>query len=56
LEGCAFNSCDFDGSTFAGCSFRGVEFIDCDVDRLVVNGINIGNLLRLAMGDIGGAI
>jgi uncharacterized protein YjbI with pentapeptide repeats len=53
LEGCAFDSCDFDGSTFSSCSFRGVELINCDVDRLMINGINVGNLLRIAMGRLG---
>lgn len=48
MEGCAFDECEFDGSVFSGCSFRGVELINCDVDRLVINGINIGNLLRIA--------
>ena len=51
FEGCAFNSCDFDGSTFVACSFRGVELINCDIDHLMINGINIGNLLRITMGD-----
>jgi uncharacterized protein YjbI with pentapeptide repeats len=50
LEGCSFDETDFDGSTFSGCSFRGVEFVNCDVDRLIINGVNIGNLLRLLTG------
>ena len=55
LEGCAFDETDFDGSTFSGCSFRGVELVNCDVDRLIINGINIGNLMRLLTG-LGGKI
>ncbi|RZB13784.1 pentapeptide repeat-containing protein [Streptomyces sp. F001] len=54
FEGSAFDDCDLDGATFTGCSLRGVEFTNCDVDRLVINGINIGNLLRLLHGTQGG--
>jgi len=54
IEGCAFDECDFDGTTFSGCSFRGVELINCDIDRLTINGLNIGNLLQIAMGTQGG--
>jgi uncharacterized protein YjbI with pentapeptide repeats len=54
FEGTAYDGCDFDGAVFSGCSFRGVEFANCDVDHLVINGINVGNLLRVAMGDLGG--
>ncbi len=55
LEGCAFNSCDFDATTFAGCSFRGVEMINCDVDKLIINGVNVGNLLKIVLSDLGGS-
>src|SRR5436309_2971696 len=48
MEGCAFDECDIDGSVFSGCSFRGVELVNCDVDRLIINGVNIGSLLRIA--------
>jgi uncharacterized protein YjbI with pentapeptide repeats len=47
FESAAIDECDFDGSTFTGCSFRGVELVNCDVDRLVINGLNIGALMRL---------
>ena len=56
LEGCAFDDTDFDGSTFSGCSFRGVQLVNCDVDRLIINGVNIGNLLRLLSGPVGGKV
>jgi uncharacterized protein YjbI with pentapeptide repeats len=42
LEGCAFDPRDFDGLTFSRSSLRGVELINCDVDRLVINGVNVG--------------
>jgi uncharacterized protein YjbI with pentapeptide repeats len=54
FEGCGFDDSDFDGSVFSGCSFRGVELINCDVDHLVVNGVNVGALLRVAQGALGG--
>lgn len=54
LEGCAFDECDFDGAIFSSCSFRGVEFSNCDIDKLVINGVNIGNLLRVTLGNAGG--
>jgi uncharacterized protein YjbI with pentapeptide repeats len=54
FEGTSFDGCDFDGAVFSGCSFRGVEFANCDVDHLIINGINIGNLLRIMMGEVGG--
>ena len=50
FEGAVFNDGDLDGAAFIGCSMRGVQLINCDVDRLVVNGVNIGNLLRLLQG------
>ncbi|WP_203819617.1 pentapeptide repeat-containing protein [Paractinoplanes ferrugineus] len=53
FEGAAFDEGDFDGATFTGCSMRGVELINCDVDHLVVNGVNVGNLLRLLLGEEG---
>lgn len=54
FEGTAFDACDLDGAVLSGCSLRGVELINCDVERLVINGVNVGNLLKLAMGDVGG--
>jgi uncharacterized protein YjbI with pentapeptide repeats len=54
MEGTAFDNCDLDGAVLSGCSLRGVELINCDVDRLIINGINVGNLLRISMGEIGG--
>ena len=54
FEGCAFDDTDLDGSTFSGCSFRGVELINCDVDQLIINGTNIGSLMRLLSGPMGG--
>lgn len=54
FESCSFDDCDFDGATFSGCSLRGVEFINCDLDRVIVNGMNIGALLRLISGPAGG--
>lgn len=54
LEGCAFDDSDFDGTTFSGCSFRGVQLVNCDVDHMVINGVNIGNLMRMLSGPIGG--
>lgn len=53
FEGSSFDDCEFDGATMTGCSFRGVELVNCDVDRLVINGVNIGSLLRLLTGPIG---
>jgi uncharacterized protein YjbI with pentapeptide repeats len=54
FEGCAFDDVDLDGSTFSGCSFRGVELINCDVDQLVINGVNVGSMMRLLQGRTGG--
>jgi uncharacterized protein YjbI with pentapeptide repeats len=54
LEGCAFDDCDLDGSTFSGCSFRGVQLINCDVDHMTINGVNVGSLMRLLSGPLGG--
>ncbi|WP_182903497.1 pentapeptide repeat-containing protein [Microbispora sp. H10830] len=54
FEGASFDGSDLDGATFTGCSLRGVELINCDVDRLVINGINVGNLLRMLHGTPGG--
>jgi uncharacterized protein YjbI with pentapeptide repeats len=53
FEGAAFDEGDFDGAIFTGCSMRGVELVNCDVDHLVVNGVNVGNLLRLLLGEEG---
>jgi uncharacterized protein YjbI with pentapeptide repeats len=54
LEGCAFDDCDLDGSTFSGCSFRGVQLINCDVDHMTINGVNVGSLMHLLSGPLGG--
>lgn len=54
FEGSAFDDDDFDGSTFTGCSFRGVELLNCDVERMTINGVNVGALLRLLHGTAGG--
>ncbi len=55
LEGVAFDNCDLDGSVFTGCSFRAVELVNCDIDKLIVNGINVGDLFRfLTHGQKGG--
>lgn len=54
FEGTSFDGVDFDGATLTGCSLRGVRLINCDVDQLVVNGINVGSLLRLLHGTEGG--
>lgn len=53
FEATSWDECDFDGSTFTACSFAGAEFVDCDVEQLVINGINIGNLMRLMRGEGG---
>lgn len=50
LEGAALDAADLDGAIFTGCSFRAVELVNCDVERLVINGINVGTVLGLMMG------
>jgi uncharacterized protein YjbI with pentapeptide repeats len=47
LESCTFQACELDGSLFDGCSLRAVELRDCDVEGLVINGIRVGELLKL---------
>lgn len=36
----------FEGCYFDRCSLKGAKFSNCNVDGLVINGINIGNLLK----------
>jgi len=47
LESCHFQGCEFDGSMIENSSLRGVELRNCDVDGLVINGINVGSLIKL---------
>jgi uncharacterized protein YjbI with pentapeptide repeats len=49
FEGSSFHGCDFDGSLLENCSLRGVELRDCDTEGLVINGIRVGDLFKLAM-------
>jgi len=52
LDGAAFDDADLDGAVFTGCSLRCVRLVDCDVDRMVINGIQVGSLLRLLHGSM----
>jgi uncharacterized protein YjbI with pentapeptide repeats len=47
LESCTFNRCELDGSLFEGCSLRAVELRGCDVEGLIINGVRVGDLLKL---------
>ena len=56
---CLFSETNFEGSSFSGCDFdgcawrrqlRGVELSNCDVDGLVIDGVNISELLRQLAG------
>jgi len=47
FEGSEFSNCEFDGTLFDNCSLAGVQLRNCDVDGLVINGVRIGELLRL---------
>lgn len=57
---CLFHETNFESSTFAGCSFeacvivngslRGAELRNCDTEGLVINGVNIGELLKQFTG------
>jgi uncharacterized protein YjbI with pentapeptide repeats len=49
FEGSSFFGCDFDGSLLENCSLRGVELRDCDTEGLMINGIRVGDLLKLAI-------
>jgi uncharacterized protein YjbI with pentapeptide repeats len=47
FESAQFNACEFDGAVMENCSFRAVQLRNCDVEGLVIDGINIGSLLKL---------
>lgn len=47
FESAQFNACEFDGAVLENCSLRAVQLRNCDVDGLVIDGINIGSLLKL---------
>jgi hypothetical protein len=57
---CLFSETNFEGSSFSGCGFdacvventslRGAELRNCDVEGLVINGVNVGELLRQITG------
>jgi uncharacterized protein YjbI with pentapeptide repeats len=46
LEGAALRYCRLDGAVIEACSLRAVEFVNCDVEGLVINGIHVGRLLK----------
>lgn len=48
LVGAAFQGGSLEGANFQRCSLRGAQIQNCDVEGLVVNGIKIGELLKLA--------
>jgi uncharacterized protein YjbI with pentapeptide repeats len=50
FEGVAFDNVSFDGAIATNCSLRGVELRNCDVDSLIINGVNIGHVLKLLLG------
>jgi uncharacterized protein YjbI with pentapeptide repeats len=49
FDGSTFSGCDFDGSLLENCSLRGVELRDCNVEGLVINGIRVGDLLKMTL-------
>ena len=51
LEGTTFQISELDGALFENCSLRGVEFRKCDIDGLVINGIRVGQLLKLLVAE-----
>ena len=50
FEGSTFQGSGFDGCIVENASFRGVELRNCDVEGLVVDGINVGELLKQFTG------
>ncbi|HEV3000640.1 MAG TPA: pentapeptide repeat-containing protein [Solirubrobacteraceae bacterium] len=49
FEGSTFQGVELDGSVFENSSFRGVELRNCDTEGLIVNGVNVGALLKLLL-------
>jgi uncharacterized protein YjbI with pentapeptide repeats len=49
LEGTSFQISELDGALFENCSLRGVELRNCDVDGLIINGVRVGQLLKLLL-------
>ncbi|MEO7170064.1 MAG: pentapeptide repeat-containing protein [Sphingomonas sp.] len=49
FESTHFSACEFDGAVIENCSLRAVQLKNCDVDGLVIDGINIGSLLKLLL-------
>jgi uncharacterized protein YjbI with pentapeptide repeats len=47
FENAQFSACEFDGTVIENCSFRAVQLRNCDVEGLVIDGVNIGSLLKL---------
>lgn len=47
FESAEFSTCELDGALFENCSFVGVELRNCDVEGLVINGVRVGELLKL---------
>jgi uncharacterized protein YjbI with pentapeptide repeats len=50
FEGSSFQGCGFDGCVVENASLRGVELRNCDVEGLVIDGINVGELLKQLTG------
>lgn len=50
FEGSTFQGCGFDGCVVENASLRGVELRNCDVEGLVIDGINVGELLKQLTG------
>lgn len=49
LESCTFQNCELDGALYDNCSLRGVELRNCDIEGLIINGVRVGNLLKLLL-------